>query len=121
MRNHKEFVTVELGPNGLPCRIFQSRKLACLDPRLDIAEMRRGAAVRIIRQQVAERAAGRCEKCGEPLGGPGEMHEKNPRGMTGHVRGEYSLENSILVCRRCHKGAHANRRPQWSKPTATCS
>lgn len=115
MRRHQEFVTVELGSTGLPIRIFHSRKLACIDPRLDIAEMRYGAAVRIIRQQVVARAAGRCEKCGEPLCGEGEMHERNPRGMTGHVHGEYSLENSILVCRRCHQAAHGNRRPQWTR------
>ena len=114
MRNNKEFVTVELR-NGLPVRIFLSRKLACMDPRLDIAEMRRGAAVRIIRDQVVERAAVRCEKSGGFLCGEIEMHEKDPRGMTGHIRGEYSLENSILVCRKCHRAAHANRRPQWKK------
>ena len=114
MRNNKEFVTVELR-NGLPVRIFLSRKLACMDPRLDIAEMRRGAAVRIIRQQVVEKAAGKCARCGRPIGDDGEMHEQYPRGMTNHVRGEISVENSIYIHPQCHRQEHANRSPQWRK------
>ena len=111
MRNHAEFVTVELGPNGLPIRIFLSRKLACADPSLDIWEMRRGAAIKIIREQVFARSRGRCEKCGAGIVWESmEMHERDPRGMTSHVRGEYSMANSLAVCRTCHRSAHANRR-----------
>ena len=121
MRNHAEFVTVELGKNGLPIRIFLSRKLACADPSLDIGEMRRGAAVSLIRKQIVQRSAGICEcGCGKPVTeASGHMHERKPRGMTAHERGEISVENSIFIRPDCHvwgrNSAHANRRPQWGK------
>ena len=116
MRSHQEFVTVELGANGLPIRIFHSRKLACLDPSRDIAEMRRGAAIKYIREQVFARSRGKCEKCGVFITWASmEMHERDPRGMTAHERGEYSLENSMATCHACHRAAHANRQLQWSR------
>jgi hypothetical protein len=113
MLTHQEFVWVEL-KSGLPIRIFHSEKLA-YQSRADIGEMRRGSAIKHIRAQVVARAAGKCERCGEPVSeDAGEMHERQPRGMTGHVRGEYSVENSEFICRKCHNRAHANRRPQWT-------
>lgn len=115
MRHHREFVDVELGKNGLPIRIFLSHKLATRSGA-EIGEMRHEAAVRLIREQVFRRAAGHCEGCGDAITEEsGEMHERNPRGMTAHVRGEYSLENSMAACRKCHRLAHANRAPQWTK------
>ena len=116
MRTHAEFVTVELGENGLPIRIFLSRKLACADPSLNIGEMRRGAAIKIIREQVFARSSGQCERCKTAIEWENfEMHERKPRGMTSHVRGEISVANSEAICRACHRGEHANRRPQWKK------
>lgn len=117
IRTHKEFVTVELGPSGLPIRIFHSRKLAHADPNTVTTEMRRGAAVRLIRKQVFERAAGLCELCrrNRITEDTGEMHEKKPRGLTKFERGEISVENSVASCQNCHRREHANRNPRWRK------
>lgn len=116
IRSHKEFVTVEIGNNGLPCRIFLSRKLGCMDPTVEIAEMRHGAAVKLIRKQVFARAGDNCELCGVNITEEtGELHEVQPRGMKNFVRGEYSILNSKAVCKKCHRGEHAYRSPQWRK------
>jgi len=116
MRSHAEFVMVEIGPNGLPVRMFFSDKIACRSDRV-VYEMRRDAAVRLIRKQVFERSQGKCELCktARVTWESGEMHERNPRGMKEHIRGEYSLENSVFVCFQCHRKAHFNRNPRWSK------
>ena len=116
MRSHQEFVMVELGPNGLPIRIFLSEKLAYRDPSLDVGEMRRGAAMKYIRESVFARSRGKCERCGRLITWMSmQMHEVNPRGMTAHTRGEVSVANSQAICFSCHNAAHANRRPQWSR------
>jgi hypothetical protein len=114
MLTHKKFVMVELGANGLPIRIFLSDKFAYRSG-LNVGEMLRSTAVKLIRKQVFERSRGKCERCGAGITEKsGEMHEKNPRGMTEHVRGEYSVENSQFICRACHSKAHGNRNPQWT-------
>jgi len=117
MRTHPKMAMVELGQNGLPCRIFRSAKLAA-QSKEPTYWMLRATAVRLIREQAYERSGGVCEHCKRNLvtWDSGELHEVQPKGMTNFVLGEVSLENSEFWCRFCHRGAHANRRPQWSKP-----
>jgi len=127
MRRHKEFVPVEidrhvhLGETCIIKRIFLSEK-AAVQSGLPWAWAPRAGAVESIRRQVFDRAAGHCEvpkdrkRCNAAITWEsGEMHERQPRGMTGFKRGEISVENSLAACKECHRREHANRRLVWRK------
>jgi hypothetical protein len=110
--NSKKIVKVLIGENGLPVRIFRHRKEALQFAVEDVADMLHGDAVKSIRWQVWLRCEERCELCGEgitPISG--ELHEQHPRGKRIDGRlGEYSLQNSIMVCNFCHKNDHPEKR-----------
>ena len=117
-----KLVHVEIGPNGLPCRIFRDKSWKTCD---SVQIMDRGKAVGAIRAQVYERATGdspaggelsECERCGRVIRWETfEMHETIPKGKGGEV----SLSNCEALCHGCHQGnadsAHGNRRWQTSK------
>lgn len=117
-------VHVELGPNGLPIRIFRTKDWRDLPADL-VQIMDRSHAVGAIRAQVFDRATGdspaggessECERCGRYITWESfEMHETAPKGSGGEV----SLENCEALCHGCHQGntdsAHGNRRWQTSK------
>ena len=115
-------VRVEIGPNGLPCRIFRDASWKTCD---SVQIMDRAKAVGAIRAQVYERATGdspaggelsECERCGRIIRWETfEMHETIPKGK----HGEVSLSNCEALCHACHQGgpdsAHGNRRWHTSK------
>ncbi len=117
-----KLVRVEIGPNGLPCRIFRDKSWKTCD---SVQIMDRGKAVGAIRAQVFDRATGdspaggeisECERCGRFIRWETfEMHETVPKGKGGEV----SLSNCEALCRDCHQtgpdAAHADRRWQSSK------
>jgi hypothetical protein len=132
MRAHKQFVAVEvdhtpqLGETCIIKRIFRSVK-AARNSGLPWVWAQRSGAVRAIRRQVFERSQWRCEalvnaphssmannRCRNGVTWEtGEMHELQPRGMTGFKTGEISVENSVFICKDCHHAAHDNRRLHW--------
>ena len=115
-------VRAEIGPNGLPCRIFRDASWKTCD---SVQIMDRAKAVGAIRAQVYERATGdspaggelsECERCGRIIRWETfEMHETIPKGK----HGEVSLSNCEALCHACHQGgpdsAHGNRRWHTSK------
>ena len=112
-------VRVEIGPNGLPCRIFRDTSWKTCD---SVQIMDRAKAVGAIRAQVYDRSQApegehhECERCGRYITWDWfEMHETVPKGSGGEV----SLENCEALCHGCHQGntdsAHGNRRWQTSK------
>ncbi len=103
---------VEISVEGNVVRIFRSIESFCeaaAQGRI-VTTMRRGLAVRLIRQMVRYRAGDLCERCGTALTeSTGEMHETVPKGRGGEV----SLDNCEWLCHRCHQGddgAHGDRR-----------
>ena len=108
---HK-LVWVELSDTGVPIRIFKNRKAAYAFGKEWVAPTSRTDAVHIIRRQLWMRSKGDCELCGAPVTEQsGEMHERQHRGKGGEI----SMENSVFACRACHRKAHADRAPRWSK------
>jgi len=72
----------------------------------------RAEAVSSIRHQLFRRSKGYCELCGEIITEQGaQMHEQHHRGKGGEI----SMDNSVFICSTCHKRAHADRNPHWSK------
>jgi 5-methylcytosine-specific restriction endonuclease McrA len=118
-----KLVRVEIGPNGLPCRIFRDHSWKTCENEVQI--MDRAKAVGAIRAQVFDRATGdspaggetsECERCGRTIRWETfEMHERVFKGKGGEV----SLQNCEALCRACHRtsgdAAHADRRWQSSK------
>lgn len=93
-------------------RIFRTRK-AAFESGLLVVEMERSEAVGDIRRQAFWRSKGFCEICIAPITeSSGHMHERQHRGKGGEI----SLDNSIFICPRCHKRAHADRSPRWTTP-----
>lgn len=118
-----KLVRVEIGSNGLPCRIFRDKSWKTCN---SVQIMDRGKAVGAIRTQVWDRSETpdgwhECERCGRLIGWDTfEMNEKRPKGAGGgKTGGEVSLQNSEALCHQCHQGnpdsAHGNRRWQTSK------
>jgi hypothetical protein len=108
-------VYVALGPHGNIERIFRNNHDAYNHPGTT-ALVHKGSAITAIRDQIVERCCNRCELCGIFINSQiGEMHEKHPRGELRNGKyGEYSLDNSIFICRSCHttgpNAAHSDRR-----------
>ena len=112
-------VRVEIGPNGLPCRIFRDASWKTCD---SVQIMDRAKAVGAIRAQVYDRSQApegehhECERCVRIIRWETfEMHETIPKGK----HGEVSLDNCEALCHACHQGgpdsAHGNRRWHTSK------
>lgn len=99
--------------NGIPIRIFRVVKYESGGP--ETAEWSRMGAVSAIRQQVFDRAAGHCERCGTPITTQtGHMHETVPRSKGGEI----SIFNSVALCAPCHigpAGVHKNKFPKWTR------
>ena len=110
MRKDKQ-VWVELNVIGLPVRILKSRN-AALRAEGVVWQMTRAQAVGAIRRQIFIRSEGYCELCASPvLESSGHMHEQRHRGKGGEI----SLANSVFICPTCHKAAHADRNPRFTK------
>ena len=74
------------------------------------------ASVASIRHQVFLRSKGDCEFCASPITEHGgHLHEQVHRGKGGEI----SLANSIFICATCHRLAHADRNPRFSKKPLT--
>ena len=107
-------VWVELNDAGYVVRIFRTRKEAYAFGEEWIAEAFRSPAVALIRKQIFDRSHGFCEICGAVLlETSGHMHEKLHRGQGGEI----SLENSVFICPTCHRRAHSDRNPRFTKKT----
>jgi len=109
-----KMVWVELDQEQrFPVRIFRNRKAAMVCPNR-IASWEHALAVKMIRTAVFVRSHGHCEVCGTPVTSQsGHMHEQVHRGKGGEV----SLANSVFICPTCHRSAHADRNPHWTKKT----
>jgi hypothetical protein len=116
-----KLVRVQIGPNGLPIRIFRDKSWRYL-PEDEVQIMDRANAVGAIRAQVFDRSEtedgnnNECENCGRYITWKSfEMHESLPKGSGGEV----SVENCEALCHKCHTGspdsAHGNRRWQTAK------
>jgi hypothetical protein len=107
-------VMCEISPETKkPIRIFKYPARALFLPPEIVAEWPKKEAVSAIRDELVKRSKGECPYCAGPLG-RGHMHEKEHRGDGGEI----SLENSIMICAKCHigpKGEHKNRAPQWTR------
>jgi 5-methylcytosine-specific restriction endonuclease McrA len=125
MRKQPKIVHVEIGPEGKPIRIFNSK--AWLDCENTVL-MDRALAVRSIREQVFERSIvldpeehNECEQCGRTITWSDfELNEIRPKGKGGGKSGgEVSLENCEALCNSCHQtgpdAAHKDRRWQTAK------
>ena len=106
-------VWVELGAGGLPIRILRNKKDATTG---FYREWPRRDAVSVIRHQIFLRSKGDCEFCASPITEQGgHLHEQVPRGKGGEI----SLANSIFICATCHRLAHADRNPRFTKKDLT--
>jgi len=62
------------------------------------------------RQVIRERAKGRCELCGTPVGMDAQIHHRKPRGMGGTKDSASRLAcNGLFVHFRCHEKIERNR------------
>lgn len=63
---------------------------------------------RDVRELVVRRAAGCCERCGDPIGnGPASVHHRLPRRMGGTRRAEVNCpSNLVLLCGTGTTGCH---------------
>ena len=105
-----KFVWVELGLDAQPIRIFRTRQ-ASLQAGWRQAYPRE-VAVGIIRHKIFMRSDGYCEFCGALITEQTmHMHEKQHRGKGGEI----SLSNSVPICATCHRRAHADRNPRFTK------
>lgn len=92
-------------------QIFKSKR-AAFDSGFTIQNVRYMFAVKSIRHQIWRRSRGYCELCGDfVLESSGQMHEQIHRGQGGDI----SLANSIFICPTCHRRAHADRNPRFTK------
>ena len=114
------WVEIEVFFNSEPrvIRIFRNKKDAQLlwgDIKCPgIGLMPHADAVKSIRKQIFYRAKGFCELCAVPVTeDSGHMHEQQHRGKGGEI----SLANSVFICSTCHRRAHADRNPHFSKKT----
>jgi 5-methylcytosine-specific restriction endonuclease McrA len=113
---HRGRVLVQLGSDGRAIRIY--RHFSQLPADQPVVEWPRISAVRDIRQQVFDRANGKCELCGGRISWEtGHMHESHPKGrMINGKYGEVSVENCVAICPQCHLGrggVHEDHYPQF--------
>lgn len=65
-----------------------------------------------VRELVADRAAGICEKCGQAAAT--QLHHRRPKGIGGsRLADTNTTVNALAVCSLCHAEIHA--KPDWSK------
>ena len=108
-----DLVWVELDPvSRAPIRIFKNLKTAFAAQVELLAERDYEPAVRSIRHQIFIRSNGYCELCGVIVSeSGGHMHEQKHRGQGGEI----SLANSVFICAACHKRAHSDREPKFTR------
>ena len=105
---------VEIDTAGEPIRIFKSWVAASLS-QCNVKEMSYAEAVGEIRHRLFVLSEGDCDLCGSPVTeSAAQMHEMKHRGKGGEI----SLENSVMICAKCHQNAHKERNPRW-KQTGT--
>jgi 5-methylcytosine-specific restriction endonuclease McrA len=106
---------VEIDPlTKIPLRIFKYPAKALFLPPERVAEWPRIEAERSIKKQLLQLQEDCCKYCGKIANMSSHLHEKLHRSKGGEV----SLENSVVICAKCHtgpKGEHSKRAPQWSK------
>jgi len=111
------FVWVEINRKSqLPTRIFKNQRAAFSALGLTgfLAEWDRTQAVASIRHQCFRRAERYCELCASlVLESNGHMHEQQHRGKGGEI----SLANSVFICAQCHRRAHSDREPKFTRRT----
>lgn len=109
-------VWVELNDVNATVRIFRNHRAANAFGQEWIAEQNRSEAVAEIRRALWLRCHGECELCASVVTEQsGHMHEQIHRGKGGEI----SLANSVFICTTCHKAAHADRNPKFSKKRLT--
>jgi hypothetical protein len=93
-------------------RIFRNQKAALASKSMDVWQVSREWAVGHIRHQIFLRSKGYCEICGAmTIEKSAHMHEQNHRGKGGEI----SMDNSVMVCVICHKSAHSDREPKFTR------
>ena len=98
-------------PSGLIIRIFKSKQIAYTS-ETHIIITHRPIAVAEIRHQLFRRSCGQCELCqSNIIEKTSHMHEVKHRGQGGEI----SLVNSVCICADCHRYAHRDRNPRWTK------
>lgn len=108
----RKMVWVEIDAAGWPIRILKNQKEVFRPSALIFAEWLHTDAVYSIRRLLFGRCRGDCEICNSPLTFfTGHMHERHHRGKGGEI----SLANSIFICANCHRRAHKERNPQFTK------
>jgi 5-methylcytosine-specific restriction endonuclease McrA len=104
-------VMVEKNSVGLAIRIFRSSYSAFV-PGMIVDTMHYTQAVGEIRHQLFWRSNGYCELCSDVITeSSAHMHEQKHRGKGGEI----SLANSVFICPTCHKHAHGDRNPRFTK------
>jgi hypothetical protein len=106
-----KLVYVEENEKFQATRIFKNASQAHASMG-NVSLMMYAVAVFHIRRQIWLRCKGECESCAAPVTeSSGHMHEKQHRGKGGEI----SLENSIFICPTCHRRAHLDRNPHFTK------
>ena len=109
----KNMVWVEINSLGQAVRIFRTDKARWAFPGFAIL-IRYSTAVSEIRHQLFLRSNGMCELCTSAVTEfGGHMHEQKHRGKGGEI----SLDNSVFICYPCHRSAHKDRNPHFTKKT----
>jgi 5-methylcytosine-specific restriction endonuclease McrA len=94
----------------LPIRILRHFEFKLPVERL--AEWPKIEAERAIKRQLLAKQGDQCLFCGATINMSAHLHERKFRSQGGEV----SLENSVVICAKCHigkKGEHKDRFPQW--------
>jgi 5-methylcytosine-specific restriction endonuclease McrA len=106
---------VEINPENKIIRIFKNRQRAVTSEAFEddrVREYSRKDAIGEIRKAVFERSKGICEFCGNYLTEQtGDLHEQLARGLGGEI----SLENSVFICRGCHKAQHPEKQLRFGE------
>jgi len=107
----RDMVMVEKNATGLAIRIFRSSHDGFV-PGMIVDTMHYKQAVGEIRHQLFVRSNGYCELCSDFITeSAAHMHEQKHRGKGGEI----SLANSVFICPTCHKHAHGDRNPRFTK------
>ena len=107
----RDTVLVEKNAQGLAIRIFRGSHAEFV-PGMIVDTMEYRQAVGEVRHQLFVRSKGFCELCADPITeDSAHMHEQVHRGKGGEI----SLANSVFICPTCHKRAHSDRNPRFTK------
>ena len=110
----RKWVWCEQDEQGYVTRILRDNKEAYRWNAVVFYDWFYDEAVLSIRHRLWLRCKGECELCAVPVTeDSGHMHEQKHRGKGGEI----SLANSVFICSTCHRRAHADRNPHFSKKT----